>query len=146
MSVEVSRLETATASDAKELGMLMTDLSENSDGMSIPLELLEKIVSGEESDQLVARAQGRLVGAATLQVIRAPLGSKAWLEDFVVSSDPIIRGQGVGYKLWQEIEVWCNERSLSLYFLSHARRSEAHRFYARQGAVALSTTAFKKQF
>lgn len=146
MIVEVGCLERATASDAEQLGTLMSDLSENSTGQPVSLSLLDQIISHPDSDQLVARMHGRIVGAATLQAIKAPVGSKAWLEDFVVSSEPEVRGQGVGYKLWQEVEAWCKERSLPLYFLSHPRRIEAHAFYARQGAIALTTTAFKKQF
>jgi GNAT superfamily N-acetyltransferase len=141
---EVERLRTANLDDAAELGALMTHLSENYDGAPVSIVLLESLIASPVSDQLVARQQGRIVGAATLHALYAPVGSKAWLEDFV--TDPSVRGQGLGRALWMEIEVWCQERSLPLQFLSHPKREDAHVFYKRQGAIALSTTAFRKDF
>lgn len=141
--VAVERLRMVDETVAADLGRLLVDLSSNHNGKPVPLERLESIVSSQDREQLVARLHGRLVGAATLNVIVGTLGEKAWLEDFVVTSSPDIRGRGVGYKLWQEIELWCFEKQLPLGFTSHKSRQAAHAFYARQGAEIVDTTVFR---
>lgn len=139
----VERLQSVQAEDAEHIGALLQDLSERHDGQPIPLERLAAIVDSPDRDQFVARLHGRIVGCATLNLIVGTMGSKAWLEDFVVSSDADVRGRGIGYALWQELTTWCNERQVPLQFSSHPDRTDAHVFYERQGAAVTGSTLFR---
>jgi len=128
---------------AIELGALMPDLSESLPNDSIDLDLLAAIIDSPDRDLLVARVNGKLVGSAVMNLISFTSGKKAWLEDFVVSSDESIRDTGVGYALWQEIVVWSSERRAPLEFTSAATRKKAHEFYHRQGAFIKPTSVFR---
>lgn len=140
----IETLVEATKEDAQQLGILLTDLRASYDGSAVPIERLQSIVDNPAMDQFVARIHGRIVGAATLTAIGCTIDSKAWLEDFVVSAETAVRGRGVGYALWREIEMWCMKRGADLSFSSNSSRQEAHKFYLRQGAKIADTTIFKK--
>ena len=128
---------------AIELGALMPDLSDSLPSDSIALGLLAAIIDSPDRDLFVARVNGKLVGSAVMNLISFTSGKKAWLEDFVVSSDESIRDTGVGYSLWQEIVVWSSERKAPLEFTSAATRKKAHEFYHRQGAFIKPTSVFR---
>jgi len=141
--VYIERVESYSAEIAVGIGLLMPDLSPRMDGQPIPEDVLRPIIESPDREQLIARMNGRIVGAATMNLIFGPAeGKKGWLEGFVVSSDETVRGKGVGYKLWQEMERWCQEKGVSLCFSSHPRREAAHDFYERQGAQASGSTLF----
>jgi len=125
---------------AIEIGALMPDLSDSLPSDSIELDLLSAIIDSPDRDLLVARVNGKIVGSAVMNLISFTSGKKAWLEDFVVSSDESIRDTGVGYALWQEIVVWSSERKAPLEFTSAASRVKAHEFYHRQGAFIKPTS------
>ncbi|MEI6581786.1 MAG: GNAT family N-acetyltransferase [bacterium] len=128
---------------AIELGALMPELSDSLPSDSIDLGLLAAIIDSPDRDLFVARVNGKLVGSAVMNLISFTSGKKAWLEDFVVSSDESIRDTGVGYSLWQEIVVWSSERKAPLEFTSAATRKKAHEFYHRQGAFIKPTSVFR---
>ena len=128
---------------AIELGALMPDLTDSLPSDSIDLGLLAAIIDSPDRDLFVARVNGKIVGLAVMNLISFTSGKKAWLEDFVVSSDESIRDTGVGYALWQEIVVWSSERRAPLEFTSAATREKAHEFYHRQGAFIKPTSVFR---
>ena len=101
--------------------------------------MLAAIIDSPDRDLFVARVNGKIVGSAVMNLISFTSGKKAWLEDFVVSSDESIRDTGVGYALWQEIVVWSSVRKAPLEFTSAATRKKAHEFYHRQGAFIKET-------
>jgi GNAT superfamily N-acetyltransferase len=139
--VHVERLQEYTPEDAAGIGRLMPFLSDKFSGEPIDQELLETIINSPYHDQIVARLEGRIVGAATLSlVIGAAAGRKGYLEDFI--ADPAIQQQGVGTKIWQELLTWCKEREVDLSFTSHPSRKPAHDFY-RSRAKIYDTTVFK---
>mgnify|MGYP001205311056 CR=1 FL=1 len=141
--LSVERLKVYTPEDAAGIGKLMPILSDEFSGDPIPEEHLRGIINSPSHDQLVARAQGRIVGAATLSLIfGAGAQRKAWLEDFV--SDPESGIKGVGQSLWDEMLVWCSERDTGLHFTSRASREAAHKFYLKNGAEIRDTTVFVK--
>ena len=84
-----------------------------------------------------------MVGTATLNLIVGTAGEKAWLEDFVTSSEESVRGKGMGYAIWGELLNWCREREVNLSFTSNPDREAARRFYERQGAEIIATTVFR---
>ena len=80
-------------------------------------------------------AGGTLVGFCTayqdLHSVR--FGYRAWVEDLAV--DPGHRSQGVGKALLDAAKAWGRERGATHLELDSAEaRSDAHRFYDREGA------------
>jgi len=135
----VERLTDYSHEDAAQLGRLMPFLSDSFSGEPIDAELLGTIIASPYHDQLVARLEGRIVGAATLSlVIGAAAGKKGYLEDFV--TDPDVREQGIGGKVWDEMMAWCKEQGVNLDFTSRPSREAAHKFYHSHGAVVRETT------
>ena len=137
----VSRLTEYSEDDASELGTLMTHLSDKFIDRPIDKELLEAIIQSPYHEQLVARFQGRIVGAATLSIVMgAGAGRMGYLMDFV--TDPDVRGQGLGKRLWADMMSWCSENDVNLTFTSRPERAAAHEFYVRSGAEIRDTTVF----
>lgn len=140
--VSVETLRTYTEQDAHELGHLMKSLSDSYDGRPIDQALLEAIISSPDADQLVARLRGRIVGAATLSTVMGPVaGRVGYLNDFVTDAE--VQGQGVGSRLWAEIEQWCVDRDVPLIFTSRESRHAARTFYERQGVEVVDTTPLR---
>jgi ribosomal protein S18 acetylase RimI-like enzyme len=140
-NVEVERLSEYSDDDAAGLGRLMPFLSDRFTDEPIRRELLEAIISSPNHEQLVARIESRIIGAATLSIVMGiGAGQKAYLEDFV--TDPAIQRQGVGDKVWLEMMNWCGERGIDLEFTSSSNRVEAHNFYFKHGAHVRDTTVF----
>ena len=139
--VSVERLNEYSEEDAVQLGRLMHFLSEKFTGEPIDRNLLEKIIESPFHDQLVARIEGRIVGAATMSIVMgAAAGKIGYLEDFV--TDPSVQKQGIGSKVWDEMMRWCKEYDVDLDFTSRPSREDAHKFYKAHGANVRETTVF----
>jgi GNAT superfamily N-acetyltransferase len=138
----VERIIEADEQLAVEVGALLTDLSDKLSGDPVDMALLSSIVDSPDRDLFIARLDGRLVGSAVMNLITFTSGKKAWLEDFVVSSEESVRGTGIGYALWQEILAWSQSRKAPLEFTSSPVREHAHSFYHRQGATIKPTAVF----
>ena len=144
--VKIERLAAYSDHIAEGIGALGPDLSKKFTGVPMAQEHLEEIIASPYHDQLLASVQGRIVGVATMSLILGGVseGRKAWLEDFVVSSDDSILGKGIGFNLWHEVIAWSREKRAGiLEFTSNASRKDAHKFYHRQGASIQDTTVFK---
>jgi len=139
---EIERVVEATEQLAFDVGSLMPDLSDSLSDIPIELDFLTQIVESPDRDLFVARLNGRIVGSAVMNLIVFTTGKKAWLEDFVVTSDESIRGSGIGFALWKEIINWSREREAPLEFTSSTLRERAHEFYHRQGAKIKPTSVF----
>jgi GNAT superfamily N-acetyltransferase len=141
--IEIERLESFTDQDIKDLAKL-GDALFDFDG-KIDARVLDFIVSHPDSHvQIVARSDGRIVGAATLSIVSGALvaGNNAYLQDFSVSSE--IQGQGIGGKVWDEMILWCKENQVQrLEFTSRPAYANAHKFYEKRGATIRDTDAFK---
>lgn len=137
----IERLTAYNAEDASEIGRLMPFLSQRMSSGPVPKELLTQIITSPYHEQIVARLGDKIVGAATLSIIMGPaVGKQARLEGFV--TDPEIRGQGIGSRIWDEIMKWCDEHDVDLEFTSNPRRKAAHDFYLARGAEIRDTTVF----
>lgn len=138
----IEHLTAYSHDDAVQLGQLLTYLTPKATGDPVPQGWLEQVIASPYYTQIVARSNGKIVGAATLSLIAEPLkGYVAYLESFVV--DPDTRGQGIGDLLWQEMSEWCKEKDVFLEFTSRADREAAHRFYLKHGATVRETTVFR---
>lgn len=143
--LNVERLKEYTPEDAAGIGRLMPYLSQSFDGEPINEQLLRTIIESDNHEQLVARIDARIVGAATLSIIMgAGAGKKGWLEDFV--TDPESSIKGTGQIIWDEMEKWCLEHDVNLNFTSRPSRAAAHNFYLKNGAVVRKTTVFQADF
>jgi GNAT superfamily N-acetyltransferase len=96
---------------------------------------LRQAIESHDSVVLVAEAEGDLIGFITgyqdLHSVR--FGYRAWVEDFAV--DPERRSQGVGKALLDAAKAWACERGATHLELDSAlARTDAHRFYEREGA------------
>jgi GNAT superfamily N-acetyltransferase len=139
--VTVERIAEYTPEDAAGLGRLMPFLSDRLSGDPMDEQLLRAIVESPHHEQLVARLDQTIVGAATMNILMGPgAGRQGYLEDFV--TDPEVRGQGIGDKVWQGMIDWCTEQGIDLAFTSHPSREAAHRFYLSHGAETRDTSVF----
>jgi len=141
LDVIVGKLETYSEADAIGIGRLMPFLSERLSSEPMDEELLRTIIESPHHDQLVAKLDGQIVGAATMNLLMGPGANKqGYLEDFV--TDPELRGHGIGDKVWQSMLSWCKEQGVDLSFTSRQSREDAHRFYLNHGAAVRDTTVF----
>lgn len=139
--ITVERLTEYTKFDAVGIGRLMPFLNDKLTSEPMAEDLLRRIIESPDHDQLVAKLDGIIVGAATVNLLLgAGMKMQGYLEDFVV--DPEARGRGIGDKLWQAIIDWCREHGVDLGFTSNPARVAAHRFYDSHGAEVRDTTVF----
>ena len=92
-------------------------------------------IESHDACVLVADADGELVGFCTgyqdLHSVR--FGYRVWVEDLAV--DPNHRSRGVGKALLDAAKSWARERGATHLELDSAEaRTDAHRFYEREGA------------
>jgi GNAT superfamily N-acetyltransferase len=96
---------------------------------------LREAIDSRDALVLVAVADGdRVVGVCTayytIHAIR--FGPRAWVEELAV--DPELRSRGIGSRLLAAAKQWARERGASHLKLDSAlARTEAHRFYEREG-------------
>jgi GNAT superfamily N-acetyltransferase len=97
---------------------------------------LRQAIESHEACVLVAEEAGRtLVGLCTayLDLHSVRYGYRAWVEDLVV--DPNRRSEGIGKRLLDAAKDWARERGATHLELDSAEvRTDAHRFYEREGA------------
>ena len=97
---------------------------------------LSQAIESHDSAILVATgAEGAIVGFVTgyLDLHSVRFGYRCWVEDFAV--DPAHRSCGIGKELLQAIRGWARERGATHLELDSADpRTDAHRFYEREGA------------
>jgi GNAT superfamily N-acetyltransferase len=97
---------------------------------------LRDAIESHDSVVIVAeRDDGALIGFITgyqdLHSVR--FGYRAWVEDLAV--DPAERSKGVGKALLDAAKGWARERGATHLELDSAlERTDAHRFYEREGA------------
>lgn len=97
---------------------------------------LRATIEDDESIALVAELDDRLVGLCTayIDLLSVRYGLRCWIEDLAV--DPGLRSRGVGHDLLTAARFWATERGAThLELDSGAARTDAHRFYEREGAV-----------
>ena len=96
---------------------------------------LRQAIESHDSCVLVAECDGPLVGLCTVyqDLHSVRFGCRAWVEDLAV--DPRHRSRGVGKALLDAARAWARERgSTHLELDSAEARTDAHRFYEREGA------------
>ena len=97
---------------------------------------LRQAIDSHDCAVLLVEADGELVGFLTayqdLHSVR--FGYRAWVEDLAVH--PEHRSRGVGKGLLDAAKAWARERGATHLELDSAEaRTDAHRFYEREGAA-----------
>ena len=97
---------------------------------------LRQAMDAEDAAVLVATdSTGTIIGFVTgyLDLHSVRFGYRCWVEDFAV--EPAHRSRGAGAMLLEAIRGWARERGATHLELDSAdARTDAHRFYEREGA------------
>jgi GNAT superfamily N-acetyltransferase len=97
---------------------------------------LAQAIDSHDAAILVATGEdGAIIGFASgyLDIHSVRFGYRCWVEDLAV--DPDRRSQGVGAALIDAMRGWARERGATHLELDSAdARTDAHRFYVREGA------------
>ncbi len=100
------------------------------------VERTAQVLASENVALFEARShQDQLVGVASvyLDILSVRFGRRASIEDLAVH--PEWRSRGVGTSLLTTARAWAHEQGADYVFLeSGVARTEAHRFYLREGA------------
>ncbi|HEY4487595.1 MAG TPA: GNAT family N-acetyltransferase, partial [Candidatus Paceibacterota bacterium] len=81
---------------------------------------------------MIARDGERLVGMATIYLIKKIGNRKAYIEDMIVDEEH--RSQGIGGKLMHAlIDAAREQGARSVELMTRIERKDAHRFYERLG-------------
>jgi GNAT superfamily N-acetyltransferase len=105
------------------------------------LERLSEAIASPQSAILVAEDRGALIAFCTayLEFNSVRFGRRCWVEDFAV--DPERRSQGVGTALLNAAKGWARGAGAThLELDSGLARTDAHRFYEREGGTRQSYT------
>jgi ribosomal protein S18 acetylase RimI-like enzyme len=103
---------------------------------------LAAIVESPATTILLARSQGRIVGALTLAVFRIPTGIRAWIEDVIV--DESVRGQGTGQALTLEaLRLARAAGAKTVDLTSRPSREAAGRLYEKVGFRIRGTRVYR---
>ena len=100
---------------------------------------LRETIAGPDSVALVAERDGRVTGICTayIDLLSVRFGRRCWVEDLAV--DPAERSRGVGARLLAQAREWAADHGAShLELDSGEARTDAHRFYEREGAAVRS--------
>jgi len=104
-------------------------------------ERLAQAIAGPNSRVLIAEDRGCLIGFLTayLEFSSVRFGRRCWVEGLAV--DPRRRSQGVGDQLLQAAQAWARRAGAThLELDSGLARTDAHRFYEREGGIRQSYT------
>ena len=105
---------------------------------AVAAERIRATIAGPESAMLIAASgedSGRIIGicSAYIDLLSVRYGLRCWVEDLAV--DPGARSQGVGAALLAAAREFARARGAShLELDSGDARTDAHRFYDREGA------------
>ncbi|MEO6151533.1 MAG: GNAT family N-acetyltransferase [Croceibacterium sp.] len=132
-----SVIRQAEADDAAALADLIGQLEYQASAADVADRLVQ--IRGEGRDVLVAELDGRVVGCLTTSLMRvlhrpAPVGRIAMM---VVAEG--LRGRGIGARLVRAAEAALAAHGCYMIEVtSHARRTQAHRFYEKLGYAKTS--------
>lgn len=135
----------ARGEDAAAIAALYAELVANP-AVTVLSERLEELAADPRSALLVAEHDGVIRGTLLVSLCADPMFGRqpfAVLENLVVGA--AARGQGLGAALMRTAEDFCRAADCSkIMLLSSASRSEAHRFFIRQGFAGELKRGFVK--
>ncbi|ELY6345633.1 GNAT family N-acetyltransferase [Cronobacter muytjensii] len=123
----------ATPADALAISALLTELDYPETSRFIDRRIAELLAHPDEA-LLVAEEDGVLLGVLSLHFIPQLALEGAFCRISYFCVDGSARGKGIGRLLESEAEALARSRGCDrIEVHCHSRRSDAHRFYYRQG-------------
>lgn len=139
LNMKIQELETYTQSQFEELKQLMTELS---DRVSFSEQKLDDVLADSNCHLYVIIENGHIIGCATLCVFHSPTGTKASIEDVVVSS--AYRGQHLGKQLMEHVlEASKTFAPIELHLTSNPKRTVANILYQSLGFERKETNCYR---
>lgn len=141
MSMTTDIIE-ATAFDPTYTEPINRLLAQLTDHRTVTDDDLRRIISDEAAHLFLLRADGAIVGMATLAAYRTPSGTKAWIEDVVV--DESMRGRSLGRMLLDHAIGHARRMSpVTLMLTSRPSREAANAMYRTAGFEPKQTNVYK---
>ena len=137
--MEINELQNYTQAKFEELKQLMSELSDRVNFTQTDLMLVLK----DSNCHLYVILDGeRIIGCATLCVFHSPTGTKASIEDVVVSS--AYRGQHLGKQLMEYVLEQAKAYApIELHFTSNPMRVAANKLYQSLGFQKKETNCYQ---
>lgn len=137
--MEINELQNYTQAKFEELKQLMSELSDRVNFTQTDLMLVLK----DSNCHLYVILDGeRIIGCATLCVFHSPTGTKASIEDVVVSS--AYRGQHLGKQLMEYVLEQAKEYApIELHLTSNPMRVVANKLYQSLGFQKKDTNCYQ---
>lgn len=137
--MEIKELTGYTPSQFEDLRQLMTELSER---IVLTEKDLNLVLEDTNCHFYAVLEEGHVIGCATLCVFHSPTGTKASIEDVVVSS--AYRGQHLGKKLMQFLIEQAHQfASIELHLTSKPKRIAANHLYQALGFQKKETNCYR---
>lgn len=155
-NMEILELQNYTLAQFEDLKQLMTELSDRvnltqTDLMMVLKDsnchlyvILENLTPSlcVSHDSKSPKGEGRIIGCATLCVFHSPTGTKASVEDMVVSS--VYRGQHLGKKLMEYVLEQAKAFApIELHLTSNPMRVAANKLYQSIGFQKKETNCYQ---
>ena len=138
--MEIQELHNYTQTQFEDLKQLMSELSDRVDFTQTDLMEVQK--DSNCHLYVIHDGEGRIIGCATLCVFHSPTGTKASIEDVVVSSS--YRGQHLGKQLMEYVMEQANEYApIELHLTSNPMRVAANHLYQSLGFQKKETNCYQ---
>ncbi len=136
--MKIQELHTYTQSQFDDLKLLMTELSER---VSFSEQKLDNVLADSNCHLYVIIKNDHVIGCATFCVFHSPTGTKASIEDVVVSSS--YRGQHLGKQLMEHVlEDAQKYAPIELHLTSNPQRTVANILYQSLGFQRKETNCY----
>ena len=137
--MEIQELHNYTPSQLEEIKSLLSQLS---DRVIFSESELMMVLKDTNSHLYVILNDEHIVGCATLCIFHSPTGTKASIEDVVVSSD--YRGQHLGKKLMEFVLDQAQQFApIELHLTSNPKRIAANKLYQSLGFQKKETNCYR---
>lgn len=138
--MQITRLTEATAEATTTIAVLTLQLS--SSAPIVTQSDIAAILASDQTDMLVARDAGAIIGMATLVTIRTATSRRCFIDDVVVLDSH--RGQGIGEALIRAaIDLARKHRAAKIDLTSRPEREAANRLYRRIGFTQRETNVYR---
>lgn len=138
--MEIQELQNYTQTQFEDLKLLMSELSDRVNLTQTGLMLVLK--DSNCHLYVIHDGEGRIIGCATLCVFHSPTGTKASIEDVVVSS--AYRGQHLGKQLMEYVLEQAKAFApIELHLTSNPMRVAANKLYQSIGFQKKETNCYR---
>lgn len=138
-NMEIQELHNYTQAQFEDLKQLMSELSDRVNFTQTDLML---VLKDTNCHLYVILNDEHIVGCATLCIFHSPTGTKASIEDVVVSSD--YRGQRLGKKLMEFVLDQAQQFApIELHLTSNPKRIAANKLYQSLGFQKKETNCYR---